>query len=227
MKQLRRARQALAPFVLALTANTVYAVDGVVLIDQNKALAGNVTPGDAPGFPVRITQAGSYRLSGNLVVPDENTAGIEVSASAVTLDLNGFGVFGPGRPGTGRGVFVFGGLVNVAISNGTVAGMGADGVGAFAKGARVTNVRAHNNGGIGINTSSSGSAVVLNNIVMDNRYGIAVDGTHSVVRGNVATGIGQGGRIGVVCPSSVVGNAAAEIFEFGSGCTRDQNLPAP
>ena len=42
------------------------AVDGVTLIDQNKALAGSVTPGDTPGFPVTISQPGSYRLSGNL-----------------------------------------------------------------------------------------------------------------------------------------------------------------
>ena len=38
-----------------------WAVDGVILIDQNKALAGNVTPGDTPGFPVTISLPGSYR----------------------------------------------------------------------------------------------------------------------------------------------------------------------
>ena len=37
----------------------LYAVDGVALINQNAALAGNVTPGDAPGFPVTISVSGS------------------------------------------------------------------------------------------------------------------------------------------------------------------------
>jgi hypothetical protein len=40
-----------------------------VLIDQNRALAGNVTPGDNPGFPVTLSLPGSYRLSGNLTAP--------------------------------------------------------------------------------------------------------------------------------------------------------------
>src|SRR5437588_2480577 len=106
----------LAPaLVCAGLACNIYAVDGVILIDQNRALAGNVTPGDAPGFPVTISVAGSYRLSGNLTVPDANTTAIEVTADSVTIDLNGFSIIGPtvctGSPvtscspvGQGRGV---------------------------------------------------------------------------------------------------------------------------
>src|SRR5438477_1054895 len=72
-----------------------FAVDGVLLIDQNRALAGNVTPGDTPGFPVTISQSGSYRLSGSLTVPDMNTTAIQITADNVTLDLNGFSIIGP------------------------------------------------------------------------------------------------------------------------------------
>src|SRR6185436_8638324 len=58
------------PLVLCLMmaglSGSAFAVDGTILIDQNRALAGNVTPGDAPGFPVTISQPGSYKLSGNL-----------------------------------------------------------------------------------------------------------------------------------------------------------------
>ena len=73
------------------------AVDGVVLIDQNKALAGNVTPGDAPGFPVTISRSGSYRLSGDLTVPDAATTAVDVTNTAadVSIDLNGFSISGP------------------------------------------------------------------------------------------------------------------------------------
>ena len=60
-----------------LVSVPAFAVDGVVLIDQNHALAGNVTPGDTPGFPVTISQPGSYRLTGNLIVPDANTTAIQ------------------------------------------------------------------------------------------------------------------------------------------------------
>lgn len=86
---------------LALVPLTVSAVDGVVLIDQNKALAGGITPGDAPGFPVTIGRAGSYRLAGNLTLP-ASADGIVIAESGVTLDLNGFSIIGAG--GNTRGI---------------------------------------------------------------------------------------------------------------------------
>jgi hypothetical protein len=42
-----RSIPAAALAALAFTSLPALAVDGVILIDQNKALAGNVTPGDA------------------------------------------------------------------------------------------------------------------------------------------------------------------------------------
>src|SRR5436190_10630805 len=94
MSQLPSPCRASAVLLAGLSCN-MYAVDGIVLIDQNRALAGGVTPGDAPGFPVTISLAGSYRLSGNLTVPDANTTAINITADNVTIDLNGFSIIGP------------------------------------------------------------------------------------------------------------------------------------
>jgi hypothetical protein len=69
-------------------AAPAFAVDGVVLINQSTVLA-------AGGFPYKITQPGSYKLSGNLVVSAADTDGIFVNSSNVTLDLNGFTISGP------------------------------------------------------------------------------------------------------------------------------------
>lgn len=74
---------------------TAFAVDGVVLINQANALAGSVTPGDTPGFPVTISQSGSYKLSSNLVISDPNGTVILITADNVTIDLNGFSIIGP------------------------------------------------------------------------------------------------------------------------------------
>jgi hypothetical protein len=81
----------------ALCAATLpaHAVDGDILITQAKALAGNVTPGDMPGFPVTISLPGKYKLAGNLVVNDYYVNGIEITHPHVTLDLNGFVLQGP------------------------------------------------------------------------------------------------------------------------------------
>ncbi|MFT7773668.1 hypothetical protein [Roseateles sp.] len=104
-------------------------------IDQTKALAGNVTPGDTPGFPVTISQPGSYKLTSNLTVP-AGQSGIVIASSDVTLDLNGFSITGTGTctvagigniacNGVGSGVTVTGADLNrVAVRNGSVGGFG-------------------------------------------------------------------------------------------------------
>jgi hypothetical protein len=61
-------------------------VDGVVLLNQSTIIASG-------GFPYTISQRGSYKLSGPLVVPD-GVNGIFITASNVTLDLNGFSIEG-------------------------------------------------------------------------------------------------------------------------------------
>jgi hypothetical protein len=63
-------------------------------INQNTALAGNVTPGDTAGFPVTLSQPGSYKLTSNLYVP-KNSTGVSITAANVTLDLNGFSIIAP------------------------------------------------------------------------------------------------------------------------------------
>jgi hypothetical protein len=69
--------------------------DGVVAIDQTKALNGNVTAGDAAGFPVRISQSGSYRLTSDLVVP-AGLDGIQVmSGVTAVIDMAGYAIIGP------------------------------------------------------------------------------------------------------------------------------------
>lgn len=79
--------------LLALTAGGQALAQAT--IDQNKALAGSVTPGDAPGFPITLSVPGSYKLTGNLVVPG-GLDGIEITSDNVTLDLNGFRIAGSG-----------------------------------------------------------------------------------------------------------------------------------
>jgi hypothetical protein len=163
------------------------AVDGVVLIDQNKALAGSVTPGDLPGFPISIKQPGSYRLAGNLTLPDANTSGIEINVQNVTLDLNGFATLGSvtcgelptiscSTSGTGRGVRSSA-FANVLIRNGFAQGMGGDGM--FVLGGTVESIQATQNAGTGINMTAG---IVRASITRDNgSAGIAL-GYGSVLR---------------------------------------------
>ena len=89
----------LQPLVLATTlfiaAPLALAVDGEKLINMAKVATGGLTPGDTAGFPVTISQPGSYKLSGNLTVPNANTNAILITSDHVTVNLNGFAILGP------------------------------------------------------------------------------------------------------------------------------------
>ena len=145
------------------------ALDGVVRIDQGRALAGGVTPDDAPGFPITLSQPGNYRLTGNLTVPDLNTTAIQITADSVTLDLNGFSIIGPvtcateptacSGVGTGVGVQAGNGTIHgprgVRVRNGSVRGMGRFGIWLSGSGSFVEKVTADSNADGGINVAGS------------------------------------------------------------------------
>ena len=222
----------LAPVLVwvGLSCN-IYAVDGIVLIDQNRALAGNVTPGDGPGFPVTISRSGSYRLSGNLTVSGANTTAIQITADEVTIDLNGFSIVGPticgGSPvscsPTGTGIGVDGqSQRNVTVVNGTVRGMGNIGV-AVSSGGYVAKVHAHSNGSSGIMAFQS--VVTGNTTTVNGHRGIFI--YNSVASGNMVMNNIIGIEIG--CPSTVVGNTVSsndlnlDIPGSSAGCALANN----
>ena len=117
------------------------------------------TPGDADSL-FKITQPGSYYLTGN-ITGVAGRHGIEIAASGVTLDLNGFalrGVVGSFDAVT-AGLH---GLENIAVVNGTVKDWGGDGIDLASNPAticRVERVLAKDNTGTGI---SAGIASTTN-----------------------------------------------------------------
>lgn len=198
--------------VLLAGPPAAHAVDGQILINQAKALSGGVTPGDAAGFPVTISQPGSYRLSGNLVVPNSDTTAVEIMASHVTLDLNGFAILGPtdcagganpcAGAGAGHGISASAGpLFNITIRNGTIQGMGDIGIVLAGDSHLVEYVHARSNGthGIFVGPSSDlGPSIVRHCTAQRNgSVGIFMNeiGTvsHSVANSNGTQGINLNG----------------------------------
>lgn len=215
-----RSGVALALFAWSLAGGPASAADGVVEISQAQALAGGVTPGDAAGFPVTLGQAGSYVLTGDLVVANVNTSAIEVTADGVSLDLNGFRLAGAvtcsglgsqllcGR-GTGVGVSAAQ-RARVSVRNGRVSG--------FGKGldlgprARVTQLHAASNGGTGI-AAGSHSIVTAATAHANAGDGINV-GSGSVVQGSTASSNREDG-IGATPGVTILESAAVDNGERG------------
>jgi hypothetical protein len=218
--------------LLAALTGPIYAVDGVILINQSNALAGNVTPGDAPGFPVSITVSGSYRLSSNLILPDANTDGIDVSANNVTIDLNGFSIIGPvvcpGGPNfcspRGNGVGITSSNIrNIVVLNGDIRGMS---VGIALPGSynRVEKIHVSENtlAGISLGFNSKVSSCLVN---LNGGPGINV-GPGSTISENVVSGNVGIGMIGN-CISLIEGNTVTDnggnISAMGPGCVLVNN----
>jgi len=113
---------------LCLFSTQVFAQDGVLEINQLCVAAG-CFEGDDPGFPVEIINAGSYRLTSNIIVTSAFTTAIEATGPQnLTIDLNGFGMFGITdcsggvvtctNTGTGDGITLIG-TARVVIKNGS------------------------------------------------------------------------------------------------------------
>lgn len=176
-------------------------------IDQDCAAGGGCFTGDSAGFPVEITQPGSYRLASNLDISGEANAEnldvIEVTADDVTIDLAGFAILGPTEctdspvsscSPTGSGVGInwnlSGGWFLGAVKNGVIRGMGEFGINSE-RTVSVENVRISECGSSGI-TVSTGIARVKDSVIFrngdDGIFG-SVQVTDSVVEGNAGRGI--------------------------------------
>ena len=178
--------------VLALAAAPAYAVDGVVLIDEAAVAAGGITPADGPGYPVTISEPGSYRLSENLKVPG-GISGFWIETNDVTLDLNGFSILGANTAFT-DGIFIFGN--NVEVRRGTVRDFGRHGIFSRnagkcfdctdAEGVRIVDVRALGNGVNGIRLESQGGLVEGCSAHTNGNAGINAQGNGTLVKNSVA-----------------------------------------
>src|SRR5260370_27353809 len=183
----------LASAVVAVSAAPAYAVDGVVLINQNTSVNG--LPGcGSSGFPIVICNSGSYKLSGNLVVP--GSSGIVINVSNVTIDLDGFTISGSVTctgsgsslscidPGFTRGIYAV--ADNITLRNGSVVGL-------------TRGVQLNGNSNVVEGLLASGNS----------EYGLIVD--NGVVRRNVASRNGVAGLNTFMC---TVTENVADLHRF-------------
>jgi len=201
-----KARAALLGAIFALSATPVFAAEGEVLLSQDGASAGNVTPGDAPGFPITISEPGHYRLAGNLT-PPADADGIVIEADNVTLDFNGFTLDGAGRAATG----VASRNNAIEIKNGVVTGFQYFAIDSRATGRfwSISNMRVIANG-LGV-TAGAYARVTGSTIASNENYGLSCQ--YCLVEGNVVV-LNRDDGIDVKA-GAVLGNMIADNRGYG------------
>lgn len=196
------------------------------------------TPGNATST-FRITQPGSYYLTGN-VTGEAGKAGIDVAAAYVTIDLNGYQL--KGVAGSLKGVWVRTG--SVLIRNGNISSWGDDGVGydGGASNIQVHSVNSQANGGAGIAVGAFGeirncrvfsnaqggyrlysAGHLLDSIAVSNTgVGVLVGNSGCIVRGCVvssSTGDGYAAAVNANIFENCIAN-----FNGGDGFDIDQSM---
>jgi hypothetical protein len=196
---------------LAILSAAPALAQGEILITQAKANAGNVTPGDAAGFPVTLSLPGAYQLASNLQ-PPAGKAGIRIASDDVTIDLNGFRLRGAGVATTG----IYGGVGfdNATIRNGTITGFAAHGIYGTGPYWIVEDMRVVENGAYGIYVGGVLTSVRGSTVAENGGIGI-VSGSRSRVENNTSSGNGAEGIAitrGMVLGNVIIGNAGLGII---------------
>jgi hypothetical protein len=181
------------------------AMETEITIDQDKAMAGGITPGDEPGFPIDINRPGRYVLKSNLYPGPSN--GIEIRSHDVTIDFNGFRLQGFGQGN--NGILAFGDTGT--IMNGVIAGF--RGMGIMAQGSlwTVENMRILVNGSNGVLTTGHFGRIERNTIAFSENGIMCGTGcliTNNNVNSNRADGIN-------LFSGTVLGNAIFNNVGFG------------
>ena len=194
-------------FILGLTVTTVHASDGVFEINADCAIVGGCFDGDSGGYPVTITEPGSYRLTGNLSTSSEIVTFIDVTADNVTIDLNGYSLIGPvtcsgstltcNNSGVGDGIDAEG-QGNIYVHNGSITGMGRDGL-VVGRSARIERLTVAENARDGIVAQVPGSVLHRVSVRENGSDGIALGFGASYVMDSVVFNNGAQGVFGGFC----------------------------
>lgn len=181
-----------------------------VVITETKVEQGNITPGDDPGFPARLSLSGSYVLGSNLR-PGTNLDAIVVAAPDVTIDFNGFKIFGGPAGGANNGRFgIYSAGDRLTVKDGTIASFKGNGIHAPDRLYLVVqNMRIIQGGTSGIYTGDM--ALIRNSIIALNVATGIICGRSCHMEGNIISN--NGGRGLSIINGTALGNT---VFSNGS-----------
>lgn len=133
-----------------------------------------------------ISAPGSYYLTTN-IIGASSEYGIEITASDVSLDLNGFSMIAPATANSG--IIVFSGTTNTVIRNGIINGWSSLNEGIFSEANNIT-IENMSISGAGTDIACLGPGGAIQNcaVSLAGEYGIYIAGPGYLVNGNTCFG---------------------------------------
>ena len=157
---------------------------------------------------IKITKPGSYILGSNINSSLTGFPLIQISASNVTVNLNGLSLIGPGTAGTATGIKVLSGFSGITIYNGRITKIAGNALQMDGSGI-VTAMQLIANKGDGVRCTSN--CLVTNSVITGNtgtglNFGDATSGYQNNILSsngaNVAGGTSMSGGNTNVCDGS-------------------------
>ena len=218
----------------AQSATPAAAIADEIFITQTNALQGGITPGDSPGFPISLTQPGTY-MFGSDITPPPGVEGIVVQEADITIDLNDFRLNGMGAPclsappgfspKCATGIVGYSATTpyqNLTIRNGTIAGFSRDGISGNGYSWIVENMRITVNGAYGIVTDDEALRIIDSTITANGLSGIYCLGSchieSNLIAGNGSYGVEVISGLGSLINNTIIDNKIDNVSCYYGSC---------
>lgn len=225
-------------FIGTLYSSILFAVNGVIEINQTCATQLGCFSGDTAGFPVRIngSAGNSYRLTSNLVIPSVNQDGIYIAAPNIEIDLNGFVIISSACVGAttnctptsrpfGDGIITGNSSYHsISIKNGNIIGMGQHGVYLTGENSKIENITVKWNRLTGLFVGDNGK---VNNCMAIENGDSGIEFTNgALITNNVSSnnGIGIEGLLQSMVNNNVIVSNTVSGLSLGSTSAYKDNV---
>lgn len=185
-------------------------------VEPRILVSAATTPGTAASV-FFISAPGSYYLGANIVgVPGKH--GIEIGASGVSLDLNGF--YLTGVPGSLNGVEATAPVVDLSVANGVIRAWGGHGIRYESGPGEFEHLHLTQNGGVGI--AADGASLIRHCTASGNgsdgmQVGSGSHVLHCSSRGNAGTGLFASGLGGIAVSNCILShNTFSGLFALAN-----------
>ena len=221
----------LNPFAIVLALIALFTSAPIFAQQKPIVIEANVVGDAATKAISTINKSGSFVLSRNIVNSRSGFVALQVNASNVTIDLQGFTISGTSVTGAGINAA---GQSNIVIRNGIVTGCGGPAIvtGNSANISAITASQNSTSGGAGPSIQAgNGSQLISNGVSASGAGGISCGvgclAASNVIQGNTGVGLSflddTGGYVGNV----LQGNDASSVGSTGQvsgGISLGQNL---